>query len=179
MVAARAKPRPKRKRKRAAPKPPPMTTAVVIGRPTVLDEEVEIIMLDDETVERKIVKMTVHQAVLDALEGGADRRSAFEYVGVPYSTGRKWLEKGKKGERTFATFATDFERAEARAAVRKAKQLYDKGDALAWLQKRRREEWGPDAVVVEGVTPFFAMLADRAEATEAEYTRRLEEGEEE
>jgi hypothetical protein len=87
--------------------------------------------------------------IIAALRNGADRRAAAEYAGVPDGTVRSWLSRGRGGLEPYAEFAGEFEAAEAEAAVRMAKVVFDAAHAakdwrpaLEWLKRRRRREWG-------------------------------------
>jgi len=86
--------------------------------------------------------------IIAAIRNGADRRSASEYAGVPYGTIRSWLSRGRSGLEPFATFAGQFDAAEAEAAVRMAKVVFEAAHvgsdyraALEWLKRRRPDQW--------------------------------------
>jgi len=102
--------------------------------------------------------------IIAAIRNGADRRSASEYAGVPYGTLRSWLSRGRSGLDPFATFAGQFDAAEAEAAVRMAKVVFEAAHigsdyraALEWLKRRRPDQWAdlhskdPAAVVQSNV----------------------------
>jgi hypothetical protein len=110
--------------------------------------------------------------IIAAIRNGADRRSASEYAGVPYGTLRSWLSRGRSGLEPFATFAKEFDAAEAEAAVRMAKVVFEAahvgGDhraALEWLKRRRPDQWAdlqskdPATVVESNV--YLVQLGDR------------------
>lgn len=87
--------------------------------------------------------------VIAAISNGADRASASGYAGVPYGTLRSWLSRGRDGLEPYASFLRDFETAEAEAAVRMAKVVFDAAQdnkdfraALEWLRRRRPDHWG-------------------------------------
>ena len=102
---------------------------VQIGRPSVLSE--------------------AGPRIIAALRNGADRAAAVGYAGVPYGTVRSWISRGRSGHTPYDEFAAQVEAAEAEAAVRMAKVIFDAAHAehdyraaLEWLKRRRPEEWG-------------------------------------
>jgi hypothetical protein len=114
--------------------------------------------------------------ILAAIRSGADRRSASECAGVPYGTLRSWLSRGRRSLEPFATFAKEFEAAEAEAAVRMAQVVFEaahrRGDyrpALEWLKQRRPDQWGdrrstdPEAVVQP--QSYLILLDDKPPRT--------------
>jgi transposase len=81
------------------------------------------------------------QAVLEALRAGMSRRGAAEYAGISVDT----LERRV---RRFAGFAATLRQAEASVelrAVRTITTAWGEGDwraGLAWLERRRHDDWG-------------------------------------
>lgn len=117
--------------------------------------------------------------IIAAIRNGADRKSASEYAGVPYGTFRSWLSRGRSGLEPFATFAEQFDAAEAEAAVRMAKVVFDAAHigsdyraALEWLKRRRPDQWAdlqskdPAAVVESNV--YLVQLGDKSPRSIAE-----------
>lgn len=73
--------------------------------------------------------------------------SAAALVGVPASTVRSWIRKGRQGNPTFAQFAEDFDRAEAVSEGRLLKVVSEAAEAdpkaaMALLERRHRDRWG-------------------------------------
>ena len=83
----------------------------------------------------------VEAAIVEALTAGASRRAAANYAGVSVDSLERWM-------RRYAAFAATVTRAEARVELRASvtiRQAFEAGDwhaALAWLERRRRDEWG-------------------------------------
>jgi protein-disulfide isomerase-like protein with CxxC motif len=83
----------------------------------------------------------VETSILAALRAGNTRAAASESVGIDRITLYRWIERD-------ATFRNAVIQAEAQAEVRAVitiRQAYDTGDwraALAWLERRRHEDWG-------------------------------------
>lgn len=83
----------------------------------------------------------VEELILDALRKGNTRTAAAEYVGIPRETLSRWMARS-------VTFRHAVTRAEAEAEVHAVDALrdgYDDGDwraALAWLERRRHDDWG-------------------------------------
>jgi hypothetical protein len=83
----------------------------------------------------------VENVILAALRRGHTRTAAFEAAGVHHSKIAPWLAR-------FAAFRGAVERAEAEAEIEAADTIHDAykgGDwkaALAWLERRRSNEWG-------------------------------------
>jgi len=88
------------------------------------------------------------KAILDALRAGITRTAAAESNGVDRTQLWRWMAR-------FATFRNAVMQAEAQAEVRATITLRQAGEsdwraALAWLEKRRRDEWGKvDRVEIE------------------------------
>jgi hypothetical protein len=82
----------------------------------------------------------VEKVILDALRIGATRTAAFEAAGVARSKISVWLAR-------YGTFRDAVMQAEAQAELRATvtiRQAYDAGDwkaSLAWLERRRAEDW--------------------------------------
>lgn len=83
----------------------------------------------------------VEQAILTALRAGTSRRGAAEYAGIDESTLIRWM-------RRYADFASAVVQSEAQVEVRAAatiRKAFDAGNwkaALAWLERRRHQDWG-------------------------------------
>ena len=111
------------------PEEPPLEESKAkLGRPSRLDD--------------------IADQIVAALRNGADRAAAAEYTGVRYGTFRSWLSRGRDGQEPFAEFLEDVRAAEAEAAVRMAKVVFDAAyqekdvrAALEWLRRRRPEQW--------------------------------------
>lgn len=126
----------------------------------------------DEAEDRsggKLGRPTIlHEAgpkIVAALRHGADRAAAAGYAGVPYGTVRSWLSRGHAGQEPYASFATDVETAEAEAAVRMAKVVFDAAHvdheyraALEWLKRRRSDLWGDVATPAQAVAQATVMV---------------------
>lgn len=89
------------------------------------------------------------KVILDALRAGATRTAAFEAAGIARSKISVYM-------RRFGTFRDAVIAAEAGAEVYmtiKLRQAVDAGSwraALAWLEKRRRDDWGKvDRIEIE------------------------------
>lgn len=78
--------------------------------------------------------------ILSALRAGNTRTASALYVGVDYSTLKRWSDRN-------AEFRAALDRAEAEAEVRyvavlaKAANEGDTGAAKWWLERRRSEDW--------------------------------------
>lgn len=78
--------------------------------------------------------------VVEALTAGASRRAAAEYAGLDEGTLGRWM-------RRYAGFAGAVRTAESRVEVRAAlviRQAFEGGDwraAVAWLERRRPDDW--------------------------------------
>jgi hypothetical protein len=81
------------------------------------------------------------RAILTALRAGMTRTAAFEAAGVERTQISRWM-------RRFATFRNAVLEAEANAEIQTTiviRQAIERGDwraALAWLERRRRDDWG-------------------------------------
>jgi hypothetical protein len=79
-------------------------------------------------------------AILAALRAGATRTAAAESNGVPRETLSRWMAR-------FVTFRHAVLQAEAQAEIRATITLRQAGEtdwkaALAWLERRRHDDWG-------------------------------------
>lgn len=101
--------------------------------------------------------------VLQAIRGGSTNRDAAAYGGVDEDTLIRWRKR-------YAEFADAFTRAESECAVSMTAHLVkaaalDWRAALAWLERRRRDEWGK----VDKIEVDFRQQAEAvAEALAAE-----------
>lgn len=87
--------------------------------------------------------------VVEALEAGTSRKGAAEYAGVNEGTLIAWMKR-------FPGFSSAVMRAEAAVEIRASRSLqvaFDSGDwraGLAWLERRRHQQWGKvDRVEIE------------------------------
>jgi hypothetical protein len=121
----------------------------------------------------------LEEAIMRALRAGSTRTAAAEYVGVDRVQLWRWM----KSDVTFRNAVT---RAEAEAEVActgTIKNAAREGDwhaALAWLERRRPEDWGRkdrvDIVAIVRVMAAQAGLSDEETATAvAEAERYLKE----
>jgi transposase-like protein len=112
--------------------------------------------------------------IVEALEGGNTRRAAAMAAGIDEGTLERWV-------RRYAGFAGAGREAEAQAEVAHVstiKQASDSGDwraALAWLERRRNEDWGRRDKVE--IVNSVRELARQAGATPEEEAAAVAEAE--
>jgi hypothetical protein len=123
------------------------------------------------------------QRVVEALEGGNTRRAAASAAGIDEGTLERWM-------RRFAGFAGAVSAAEATAElahVATIKRAAEDGDwraSLAWLERRRNEDWGrQDRLEIINTIREKAVRAGLPDeevaeivAGAVEYLRRLRRG---
>jgi transposase len=103
----------------------------------------------------------VEEAIIRALKAGSTRVAAAEYVGIDRTQLWRWMAQS-------ATFRNAIMRAEAEAEVscvgviKKAANEGDWHAALAWLERRRYDEWGRK----DRVTIDLRVLVDQIAAAE-------------
>lgn len=78
------------------------------------------------------------QRIIKALEGGNTRRASCSAGGIDEETFARWLK-------SHADFGDSVREAELKAELFHVQQLYIAGDwraSLAWLERRRHQDWG-------------------------------------
>jgi hypothetical protein len=79
--------------------------------------------------------------VIEALTAGTSRKGAAEYAGIDQGTLENWMHR-------YSDFSGAVKQAESQVEVRASlaiRQAFTAGDwraALAWLERRRHEDWG-------------------------------------
>lgn len=113
------------------------------------------------------------KAILDALRAGITRTAAAESNGVDRTQLWRWMTK-------FATFRNAVLQAEAQAEVRATITLRQAGEgdwraALAWLERRRHEDWGKrDKLEIVSTIRKLVQAAGLGEDVEAEAVAEAE-----
>ena len=113
------------------------------------------------------------KAILDALRAGVTRTAAAESNGVDRTQLWRWMAR-------FATFRNAVLQAEARAEVRATITLRQAGEsdwraALAWLERRRHEDWGRrDKLEIVSTIRRLVQAAGLGDDVEAEAVAEAE-----
>jgi hypothetical protein len=118
---------------------------------------------------RAEAKRNIQEKILTYLRGGATRQDAAAASGITYETLRIWMQ-----ESAFSVSVTmaEGECGALMAARLTAEARRSDGDwkaALAWLQRRRRDEWG-DSIKTEisGVNGGPIIISDEVKRQAAE-----------
>lgn len=105
----------------------------------------------------------VEALILDALKSGVSRRAAAEYAGLDEKTVINWMKR-------YSSFSSAVIAAESRVEIRASLSLrmaFEGGDwraALAWLERRRHQDWGrKDRVEIINTVRQFAAAEGLSE----------------